>query len=70
MKQPLPEHILIKLRQVNDLAVTDKSQDPEFQELSPIEAFEMVCQWELGDTDWAHTILNWMDDCGLAATRR
>jgi hypothetical protein len=56
-----PEYILKKLRQREDLEATDKSKDNIFNQLSPDQVFDEVCNWE-GLINYSHTIKRWVKD--------
>lgn len=60
-----PEYILKKIRQRNDFDIDDKSNDEEFDSMSPLEKLHDVVGWEFGDPSWADQFIEWAKDCGF-----
>lgn len=60
-----PEYILQKLRQRNCLHIDDKSNDEEFNNMSPLDKLRDVTGWEIGSNDWADQFIEWANDCGF-----
>lgn len=61
----LPEHILKRIRQWNDLDENDTSMDEAFNKMSPLEALRVVIGWELGYDAWADRFFDWAKACGF-----
>lgn len=61
MNQNYPEYILKKIRDYNDLELTDTSRDAEFQQIEPEEAFDLILRQE-GIIGYRYTILRWIAD--------
>lgn len=62
-----PKHILKRIRQRLDLDEDDGSQDARINDMTPYGKLRAVVAWELGDPDWADTVLQWARDCGVEA---
>lgn len=60
-----PKHILKRIRKRLDLDEQDDSQDGYINQMTPHQKLREVVAWELGDPDWADTILQWARDCGM-----
>lgn len=60
-----PDYIMEILRQRKGLDEIDDSKDELISKTHPLEVFEEVLGWELGDSSWASTIIGWLKDCGF-----
>lgn len=46
----------------------DTSMDEHINQLPAISKLRLVCQWNLGDKEWAHVFVGWARSCGLTIT--
>lgn len=60
-----PEHILQKIMMRNGMHINDKSNDIEFNSMSPLDKLRNVACQELGDDDWADQFIEWAKGCGF-----
>ena len=65
MSKQIPEHILKIIRQRLNLGENDKTHDELIAEMSPMDRLRNVTGWELGGREWADTVINWANDCGM-----
>lgn len=53
------------MRQRLGLEPDDARRDTHIAAMSPLERFQLLCGWHLGDPGWASTMLAWAKDAGL-----
>lgn len=67
MTQQLPTRadLMGDLRGTMGLEVDDTSKDSTIYGLSPQAKLRLLCQWNLGDPEWAVVFVGWAKQCGL-----
>jgi hypothetical protein len=53
------------LREALGLEPDDESRDDEIKQMTAMDQFRLVMQWEFGDPTWAEQIKDWMEECGF-----
>lgn len=67
MPQQLPTRIdlMDDIRGTYGLEEADTSLDTHIYALPSLSKFRLLCQWNLGDRDWAEVLIAWMRQCGM-----